>query len=177
MAKRSRFNTMVPEWLRDKLYVYRKAGLGVILVNWLFGLIRRNGRPPFSLHFTSQVTAVEKIKYSADRITLCSFAVSGNCYFQANNGIQIGRNCLFAPGVKIISSNHALTGRTLESQTPVQIGDDVWIGAGAIILPGVVLGNNCTVGAGSVVTKSFPGRSLVIAGNPAKVIKSVDCVG
>ena len=55
---------------------------------------------------------------------------------------------------------------------PVTIGDNCWIGGGAVICPGVTLGNNVVVGAGSVVTKSF-GDNVVIAGNPAKVIREL----
>ena len=52
------------------------------------------------------------------------------------------------------------------------IGDNVWIGGNAVILPGVTLGDNVVVGAGAVVTKSFP-SNVAIAGNPAKVIKEI----
>ena len=53
------------------------------------------------------------------------------------------------------------------------MGDDIWVGGGAIICPGVTLGNNVIVGAGSVVTKSF-GDNVVVAGNPARVVKHLD---
>lgn len=173
MSEKSRYRNLISPRFRVKFYVWRKAGFGMILLNWLVSLLRRGARPPFSLHFTSNIIQAGNIKFSADPTTLKSFAVSGQCYFQANNGIELGRNCLFAPGVKFISSNHGLMDRKKENAPPIRIGDDVWIGAGAIILPGVQLGDRCTVGAGSVVTKSFPEQGLVIAGNPAKVIRTV----
>lgn len=62
--------------------------------------------------------------------------------------------------------------RSLYSKGPVIIGDNVWVGAGSCILPNVTIGNNCIIGANSVVTKSFP-DNCVIAGNPAKIIKQL----
>ena len=56
---------------------------------------------------------------------------------------------------------------------PITIGNNVWIGAGAIILPGVTIGNNVVIGAGSVVTKNIPAYSLAV-GNPCRVIKRID---
>jgi len=165
---------LMSDGMRTRLHVVRKAGLRFVLTNWIFGLLSRKSSPGFSLHFTSQVTAAEKINYSADQLTLSSFACSGHCYFQANNGIHFGKNCLIAPGVKIISSNHGLTGRKFERGSPIQIGNDVWIGAGAIMLPGSVVGDRCVAGAGSVVTRAFPDEGLVIAGNPAEIIKRLD---
>lgn len=61
---------------------------------------------------------------------------------------------------------------SLYSKGPVIIGDNVWVGAGSCILPNVTIGNNCIIGANSVVTKSFP-DNCVIAGNPAKIIKQL----
>ena len=79
---------------------------------------------------------------------------------------------MFAPGTTIISVNHGVNNEYKDSKTkPVIIGDNVWLGANVTILPQVELGNNVVVGAGSVVTKSFPANSI-IAGNPAKLIKS-----
>ena len=61
----------------------------------------------------------------------------------------------------------------LELTAPIAVGDDVYIGVNAVILPGVTIGNRCIIGAGAVVTKSIPGNSVAV-GVPAKVVKTVD---
>lgn len=90
--------------------------------------------------------------------------------------VKIGNDCMLAPNVSLFTAQHPLDPKErrsgLESAAPINIGNDCWIGGGAIILPGVTLGNNVVVGAGAVVTKSF-GDNVVIAGNPAKVIKTI----
>lgn len=93
--------------------------------------------------------------------------------------IEFGSNCMLAPGVHVYSATHPLNAayRQLtdmpnyyELTAPVKIGDNCWLGGGCIINPGVTLGNNVIVGAGAVVTKSFP-DNVVIGGNPAKIIR------
>ena len=103
-----------------------------------------------------------------------NFYANFDCIFLDVCKITIGNNCLIAPGVHIYTATHPLDRvqrvAMLESGKPVTIGDDCWIGGGAIINPGVTLGNNVVVASGSVVTKSF-GNNVLIGGNPARVIR------
>lgn len=98
-------------------------------------------------------------------------------YLHGGGGITIGTDCLFGPDVQLISSNHNFleTAQTIRSQrdtgSAIEIGDDVWIGAGAIVLAGVSIGSGAIVGAGSVVTKNVASRAIV-AGIPATYIRS-----
>ena len=92
--------------------------------------------------------------------------------------VTIGSHVNLAQGITVTALNHNFedTNRRIDEQgvstTPVIIGDDVWIGANAVILPGVHIGNHCVVAAGAVVTKDVPPHSLV-AGVPAKIIKQI----
>lgn len=88
--------------------------------------------------------------------------------------VRIGSDAFIGPNVSIYTACHPIDGKERRSRRewakPVTIGNDVWIGGSVTILPGVTLGNNITVGAGSVVTHSF-GDNVVIAGNPARIIR------
>ena len=90
--------------------------------------------------------------------------------------ITIGNHVLLGPNVQLITATHPLNpaerASGLELAFPITIGDHVWIGAGAIVLPGVTIGDNVVVGAGSVVTKDIPDNQ-VVAGNPARFIREV----
>ncbi len=90
--------------------------------------------------------------------------------------VRIGKNCFIAPRVSILAATHPTNAAQrisgAEYGVPVTIGDNVWLGAGAIINPGVTLGDNVVVASGAVVTKSF-GSNLVLAGVPAKPIRDL----
>lgn len=94
----------------------------------------------------------------------------------AGGSINIGANCLLAQHVSVIASNHAMRDEQLfvkqkwrTDKTGVALGCGVWVGAGAIILPGVTIGDNAIIGAGAIVTRSVPANE-VWAGNPARKI-------
>lgn len=104
--------------------------------------------------------------------------IHGSC-IHAWKSIAIGKRCLIAANCQIVDSNGHPTAldcpeiriRETDRPRPVVICDDVWIGTGAIILPGVTIGRGSVVGAGAVVTRDVPG-GVVIAGNPARVVRS-----
>ena len=81
----------------------------------------------------------------------------------------------FGPAVQIYTGTHPLNAklrRTQEFGKPVSIGSDVWVGGGAMILPGVTIGDKTVIGAGSVVTKDIP-SGVVAAGNPCRIIREI----
>ncbi len=100
-----------------------------------------------------------------------------NCCILDVMEVKIGNNIMIGPNVQIYTATHPIDAKTrsswLEFAKPVNIGNDVWIGGGAIICPGVTIGNGAVIGAGTVVTKNVP-DNVVFAGNPAKFIKNID---
>lgn len=90
--------------------------------------------------------------------------------------VRIGDNCFIGPNVSIYTACHPLDAgnrnKLIEWAEPVTIGDNVWIGGSVTIVPGVRIGNNVVIGAGSTVTRDIP-DNVVAAGNPAKVIKHI----
>lgn len=118
------------------------------------------------------VINAENISFHPDDIN--NFQGFGN-YFQAIEEIVIGKGTYIACNVAIITANHNFS--KLEEHfkgQPVILGKECWIGFNSVILPGVVLGDRTIVGAGSIVTKSFPEGHCIIAGNPAKVIRIME---
>jgi maltose O-acetyltransferase len=99
-----------------------------------------------------------------------------NCVLLDGNPIYIGSGTQIGPAVQIYTADHprdAVTRRAgLESSKPITIGTDVWIGGGAILLPGIRVGDGAIIGAGSVVTHDVPAGATV-AGNPARLLKNV----
>ncbi|MBQ9417656.1 MAG: hypothetical protein IJU19_03660 [Bacteroidales bacterium] len=99
-------------------------------------------------------------------------------YYQAFAPITIGRGTYIAPNVGLITQNHDLADPSERGEAkPITLGECCWIGMNAVVLPGVTLGPHTVVGAGSVVTKSFPEGYVVVGGIPAKVIKQIDVEG
>lgn len=105
-----------------------------------------------------------------------NFYANFGCVILDCNYVRIGDNVMLAPNVQIYAAHHPLDASTRisgpELASPVYIGHNVWIGGGAIILPGVSIGDNSVIGAGSVVTRDVP-PGVIAAGNPCRVIREV----
>ena len=102
--------------------------------------------------------------------------INFNCIILDVVKVSIGNKTLIAPGVQILSADHPrepeMRKAGLELGRPVTIGHNVWIGAGALILPGVTIGDHSIIGAGSVVIKDIP-EKCVVAGNPARIVRTL----
>ncbi len=112
--------------------------------------------------------------------------VNFNCVFLDCNDIIVGSDVLIAPAVQIYAVAHPVlpedrlipgggrgeTARHYDITAPVRIGDQCWIGGGAIIMPGVSIGAGTTIGAGAVVTRDIPPRVLAV-GNPCRVVREL----
>ncbi|GHG71081.1 maltose O-acetyltransferase [Alishewanella longhuensis] len=100
-----------------------------------------------------------------------------NCVLLDVATITIGNNAFFGPAVQLYTVNHpldAVTRRTgIEQANPITIGDDVWLGGGVIVCPGVTIGNRAVVAAGAVVTQDLAADGLY-GGNPAKLIRMLN---
>lgn len=91
--------------------------------------------------------------------------------------ITIGKNCFLGPNMQLYTPNHHPNNKELRREgwqydLPITIGDDCWFGGSVIVLPGITIGDNVVVGAGSVVTHDIPSNT-VVAGNPAHIIRHV----
>ena len=100
-----------------------------------------------------------------------SSIITGNTRIICSERINIGRGSIISWNVQIMDTDlHPIGADATLSKEPVDIGDDVWIGSGAIVLKGVKVGDGSVIGAGSIVTRSIPPHSMAV-GNPAKVVK------
>jgi maltose O-acetyltransferase len=138
-------------------------------VRLLRSLIPAAGRgvwiePPFYCDYGSNITLGAGVFFNF------------NCVILDVAPVRIGSRVLFGPAVQIYAATHPLsaaarrTGR--ESGKPVEIGDDVWVGGGAVICPGVRIGARSVIGAGSVVTRDIP-EGVFAGGNPCRVIREI----
>jgi maltose O-acetyltransferase len=102
--------------------------------------------------------------------------VNYDCVLLDCNRITIGNEVKLAPRVQIYTATHPLDPEQrrsgIESALPVTISDNVWLGGGVIVCPGVMIGENAVIGAGSVVTRDLPANVLAV-GNPCRVVRSL----
>jgi maltose O-acetyltransferase len=120
---------------------------------------------PFHCDYGGNITLGERVFFNF------------NCVVLDVAPVRIGSGVLFGPAVQIYTATHPLeaAGRRsgLESGKPIEIGDEAWIGGGAIICPGVRIGARAVIGAGSVVTRDVP-DGMLAAGNPCRVLRRIE---
>lgn len=120
-------------------------------------------QPPFYCDYGTNIELGERVFFNF------------NCVVLDVCKVRIGNFTLFGPSVQIYTAMHPMNAelrRAQEFGSPVEIGSDVWIGGGAVILPGVNIGSRAVIGAGSVVTRDIPER-VFAAGNPCRVIREI----
>ena len=136
------------------------------ILQQLLGHIGQNSyiEPPFYCSYGQNI-------YIGDHVFLNVMCTILDC-----NEVHIGQHVMIGPSVQIYTAAHQLQAEARiqgwEVAKPIVIEDNVWIGGGAILLPGVRIGRNAVVGAGAVVTRSVPANT-VVAGNPARVIREI----
>jgi acetyltransferase-like isoleucine patch superfamily enzyme len=129
-----------------------------------------NRKAYWPMHHSSEVYDVENILVGIDAYP----GIMRGCYIQGLGGITIGDYTQIAPHVAIVSANHNVYDGRKHITAPIHIGKYCWLGAGCKIMPGVELGDWTVVGAGAVVTKSFPDGYCIIGGVPASKIKDLE---
>lgn len=117
----------------------------------------------------------------------CNIRIGDNCFVNYNcvfldcNLITLGNNVLIGPAVHLYTATHPLASEEriqhdesgyVTRALPITIGNNVWIGGGAIVMPGITIGSYSTVGAGSIVTRDIPERCFA-AGNPCRVVREL----
>ena len=120
-------------------------------------------QPPFFCDYGSNIELGERVFFNF------------NCVVLDVCPVRIGSFTLFGPAVQIYTAMHPINAalrRQQEFGKPIEIGSDVWVGGGAIILPGVRIGSRAVIGAGSVVTRDIP-EGTFAAGNPCRVIREI----
>ena len=120
-------------------------------------------QPPFFCDYGSNILLGERVFFNF------------NCVVLDVSQVRIGEYTQFGPAVQIYTATHPMNAqlrRKQEFAKPIEIGADVWVGGGAIICPGVRIGSQSVIGAGSVVTRDIP-DGVFAAGNPCRVIRAI----
>lgn len=136
------------------------------LLKQLFAATGKNFwiEPPFFCDYGYNITVGDDVFFNF------------NCTILDVTPITIGDRCLFGPGVQLYAATHPieakLRGSLQEFGLPINIGSDVWVGGGAIICPGIHIGDRSIIAAGAVVTKDVP-ADVIVGGNPARLIKKL----
>lgn len=143
-----------------------QADLRASIYASLFGAVGSDFyiQPPFYCDYGTNIHVGDRVFFNFDCVVLDPAEV------------HIGNNVLFGPAVQIYTATHPMDASArrsgLESALPIHIGSDVWVGGGAIVCPGVTIGEGSVIGAGAVVTRDVP-AGVFAAGNPCRVVREL----
>lgn len=171
------YNSNIEELAKDRLYakdtLFRFNNLlpsKIIernqIINNLFKKIESNYyiEPPFYCDYGYNITVGK------------NFYANHNCVILDCAKVTIGDNVMLGPNVQVYTAGHPvhfeIRNKGLEYAFPITIGNNVWIGGGTVINPGVTIGDNVVIGSGSIVTKDIPSSTIAV-GNPCKVIREI----
>lgn len=142
------------------------TNLRLSLITDLLGSVGKNAwiEPPFYCDYGSNIYIGDDVFFNF------------NCVVLDVGRISLGDRVFIAPNVQFYAATHPINakirGEFYEFGKPITIGNDVWIGGSVVICPGVTIGDRTIIGAGAVVTKSFP-SDVIIGGNPAKILREI----
>lgn len=156
----------------EKLYDYNatRPSQGDLRIKMLKDMFAEFGEgtyiePPLHSNWGGKHTHLGKNVYANFNLTLVD-----------DSHIYIGNDCMLGPNVVIATAGHPinpeLRQRVTQYNADVHIGNNVWLGAGVIVMPGVTIGDNSVIGAGSIVTKDIP-SNVVAVGNPCRVMREI----
>lgn len=125
-----------------------------------------------------EILAPLYVDYGGDYLSIGEGTfVNHGCYLMDGGTITLGKHVFVGPYCGFYTASHPLAWRErnqgLEKALPIRVGDDCWLGAGAMVMPGVTIGRGCVIAAGSVVTHDVPDNSLV-TGVPGRVMRTID---
>jgi maltose O-acetyltransferase len=139
------------------------------LLRQLLGSVGRDAvaEPPFHCDYGENIAVGER------------FYANAGCVFLDCAAVTIGDRVLLGPGVHLYAATHPVDAETrragLEFARPITVGDDVWIGGAAVVLPGVTIGDRAVIGAASVVTSDVP-ADVIAAGNPCRPVRELEAI-
>jgi acetyltransferase-like isoleucine patch superfamily enzyme len=157
-------------------FVFTRSVLPIFIASLIARyILRLNVKSGLIVNYTNRIAGSSKLVVVGQDYPLYLSLLTNTGIFinTSSNGVTIHSSCFIAAGAKIYAGSHNPYNLKAPAapESPIVIGENCWLGANSVILPGVNLGPRTIVGAGAVVTKSHPEGNLVLAGVPARVLR------
>lgn len=175
------FRKLINRYPRARIYsgfILNRSLLPIFIISLFCKyLLRLNVKSPLIVHYCNRIAGSSELTVMGEDypVYLSLLTNTGIFINTSSSGVTIHSSCFIAAGAKIYAGQHDpyMLKAQATAGPPVVLGKDCWLGANSVILPGVCLGPRTIVGAGAVVTKSFPEGNVILAGVPAKAIRTL----